>query len=491
MSKVNWWKRASIGFLIFATAAIILPAQTAPATATAAPTFTLLHSFNYADGLGPEELVQGTDGNLYGTTGGGGANNSCDFGCGTVFTITPGGTLTTLHSFDYTDGDQPVALILAIDGNFYGVTNYGGANICIGGGCGTVFRVTPGGTLTTLHSFDGPDGFYPSAGLVQATDGNFYGMTVQGGANSCVASGCGTVFTITPGGQLTTLHIFDSTDGLYPYGGLVQGTDGNLYGTTSGGGADESGTVFRIAPGGTLTTLYSFCSQTDCPDGTNPPAGLVQGTDGNFYGTTAYGGIKNSSCSAGCGTVFRITPGGVLTTLHRFGGADGNFPLAALILATDGNFYGTTSQGDPNDGGTVFRITPAGMLTTLHSFVYYGMEGAFPSARLVQDTNGKFYGTTPDGGIDGDGTVFSLSVGLGPFVETLPAFGKVGTPVHILGTNLTGTTNVTFNGTPATFTVVSKTLILTNVPAGATTGKVQVVTTNVTLSSNVPFQVLP
>ncbi len=437
MSKVNWWKRASIGFLIFATAAIILPAQTAPATATAAPTFTLLHSFNYADGLGPEELVQGTDGNLYGTTGGGGANNSCDFGCGTVFTITPGGTLTTLHSFDYTDGDQPVALILAIDGNFYGVTNYGGANICIGGGCGTVFRVTPGGTLTTLHSFDGPDGFYPSAGLVQATDGNFYGMTVQGGANSCVASGCGTVFTITPGGQLTTLHIFDSTDGLYPYGGLVQGTDGN------------------------------------------------------FYGTTAYGGIKNSSCSAGCGTVFRITPGGVLTTLHRFGGADGNFPLAALILATDGNFYGTTSQGDPNDGGTVFRITPAGMLTTLHSFVYYGMEGAFPSARLVQDTNGKFYGTTPDGGIDGDGTVFSLSVGLGPFVETLPAFGKGGTPIHILGTNLTGTTNVTFNGTPATFTVVSKTLILTNVPAGATTGKVQVVTTNVTLSSNVPFQVLP
>jgi uncharacterized repeat protein (TIGR03803 family) len=256
---------------------------------------------------------------------------------------------------------------------------------------------------------------------------------VLGGAN-----GDGTVFEITPSGTLTTLHSFDGADGQEPEAGLVQATDGNFYGTTYGGGVNANGTVFKITPGGTLTTLYSFCSQPDCTDDRYPRAALVQATDGNLYGTTGGGGGIPSY-----GTVFKITPSGTLTTLYSF-----------------------CSQLDCPDGYS-------------------------PSAALVQDTNGNFYGTTFGGGANGDGTVFSLSVGLGPFVETHPTSGWVGAAISILGTNVTGATRVTFNGHSAVFTVVSSSEITTTVPARATTGKVRVVTPSGTLSSNVPFQVLP
>jgi uncharacterized repeat protein (TIGR03803 family) len=227
-------------------------------------------------------------------------------------------------------------------------------------------------------------------------------------------------------------------------------------------------------------------------------AGLAQGTDGNFYGTTEYGGTNtNSSCPGGCGTIFEITPSGALTTLYDLcsqGGSsctDGYYPEGALVQATslDGNLYGTTYGGGANGDGTVFKITPTGTLTTLHSFD--GTDGANPYAGLVQDTNGKFYGTASSGGANGDGVIFSLSVGLGPFVETNPASGKVGAHVKILGSNLTGATGVTFNGTAATFTVKSKSEITTTVPSGATTGTVQVVIPGRVLSSNVPFTVTP
>jgi uncharacterized repeat protein (TIGR03803 family) len=256
-------------------------------------------------------LVQGTDGNLYGTTQNGGANDACSVvGCGTVFKISPSGTLTTLYSFcsqsGCTDGYRPVAgLIQGADGNFYGTTQFGGASGACTGGCGTVFKITPSGTLTTLHSFDGTDGndlFF--AGLIQATDGNLYGATYLGGANG---TNTGTVFKITPSGALTTLYNFCSqsgcTDGRYPYGGLVQATDGILYGTTQTGGANgtNAGTVFKITPSGTLTTLYSFCAETGCTDGYDPTAALVQATNGNFYGTTTFGGAD------GDGTVFILT----------------------------------------------------------------------------------------------------------------------------------------------------------------------------------------
>ena len=392
-------------------------------------------------------------------------------------------TFTTLHSFEGTDGYEPLAgLIQATNGSFYGTTQGAGATD------GTVFKVTLSGTLTTLHSFDGADGDSPQfSALVQASDGNLYGTTNLGGAYTCLISGvnygCGTVFKITPGGTLTTLHSFDGTDGEYPDAGLVQAIDGNLYGTTSGGGTNGDGTVFKITPSGTLTTLYSF---TDGADGGVPFAGLIQAADGNFYGTA--GGFGAS----GYGTVFKITPTGTLTTLHSFDDAEGFYVLTALVQANDGNFYGTNYWGGANSVGTVFKITPGGTLTTLYNFCpQSGCTDGSSGVGLVQDTNGTFYGTTASGGTDNDGTVFSLSVGLGPFVETRPTSGKVGAAVKILGSNLTGATSVTFNGTAATFTVVSKSEITTTVPTGATTGTVEVTVSGHTLKSNTKFRVTP
>ena len=467
-----------------------------------AQTLTTLYSFcsqpNCVDGAYPQAgLVQGTDGNFYGTTANDAGPNQ-----GTVFKVTAGGTLTSLYNFcaqtGCPDGSQPSGgLVQATDGDLYGTTVLGGAS-----DYGTVFKITPGGTLTSLYSFCAAgfscaDGGYPHAGLVQATDGNFYGTTFQGGAY-----GGGTVFKITAAGTLTTLHSFGGfgTDGYAPFAGLVQATDGNFYGTTNLGGPRGYGTVFKITPGGMLTMLYSFCSQGLCPDGGVPEGGLVQATDGNFYGTTSLGG---ANCApSGCGTVFKITAAGTLTTLHSFAGypTDGAAPEAGLVQATDGNFYGIAQSGGVNCAGssgcgTIFKISPNGTLTTLHSFDV--TDGLYPVAALVQATNGNFYGTTPYGGANctqngglGCGTVFSLSVGLTAFVETQPTSGRVGDPVIILGTNLTGVTDVAFNGTPATFNVVSPSEITTIVPAGATTGTVQVTgTPSGTLTSDATFEI--
>ncbi|HEV2176786.1 MAG TPA: choice-of-anchor tandem repeat GloVer-containing protein [Terriglobia bacterium] len=492
MGKLNCVKRTFGLFLLCAMTAIALPAQT----------FTTLHTFDKTDGSEPfGGLIQAPDGALYGTTFRGGAN--LVYGAGTAFKITSNGTLTTLYSFcsqsGCTDGNGPqAALVQTTSRAFYGTTFEGGAN-----GVGTVFKITPGGTLTALYSFCSqsgcPDGSGPVGTLVQAVNGNLYGTTSGGGDESCnPPSGCGTVFKITPAGTLTTLHCFDMTDGSQPVGELIQAADGNLYGTTLVGGANgQGGTVFKITPSGTLMTLYSFCSQSLCADGLGPEAGLIQATDGNFYGTTQQGGANNCSGVTGCGTVFKITPSGTLTTLYSFcsqsGCTDGQAPAAALAQATDGNLYGTTNGGGTNAHGTIFEITPSGTLTTLYSFCSLSgcTDGEEPNAPLVEDTNGNFYGTTLFGGANNLGTVFSLSVGLGPFVETQPTSGKVGRTVKILGTNLTGATSVSFNGTAATFTVVTRSLITTAVPAGATIGKVQVVTPSGTLSSNVPFRVLP
>jgi uncharacterized repeat protein (TIGR03803 family) len=483
LGRLNWGKRAFGVLVLGAATAIALPAQT----------FTTLFSFDYTDGKGPNPLVQATNGDLYGTTSEGGGS-----GNGTVFKITPSGTLTTLYSFAVpaTDGGGPLAaLVQAAHGEFYGTASLGGVNPgSFDYGGGTVFKITPGGTLTTLYSFcsqsECMDGEDPLAGLVQATNGDLYGTTYDGGASifPCFANvnGCGTVFKITPSGTLTTLHTFAGypTDGGAPQAGLVQATNGDLYGTTGEGGDSNNGTVFKITPGGTVTTLHSF----DGTDGAGPEAGLVQATNGDFYGTTEVGGAYND------GTVFKITPSGALTTLHSFDGTDGANPFAALVQATNGDFYGATYNGGTNGtGGTVFKITPGGTLTTLYSFCSQSacMDGIYP-AGLVQDTNGDFYGPTYSGGTNGYGTVFRLSVGLRPFVEIQPASEKVGARVDILGNDLTGAISVSFNGAAATFTVNSSgTAITTTVPAGATTGTIQVVTPSGTLSSNVPFRVLP
>jgi uncharacterized repeat protein (TIGR03803 family) len=517
MSKLNcgnWMIKACVVLLLSATTASALPAQT-PAAPTPTPIFTTLHSFDdVLDGANPYAgLVQGANGKFYGTTGYGGANAYY----GTVFNITPRGVLTTLHTFDSTDGaNSNAGLVQGADGKFYGTASSGGTNNTCVGGCGTIFTITPGGTLATLYNFcsqsNCTDGSAPEAGLVQGSDGNFYGTTAFGGASGACTHGCGTVFKITPSGMLTTLHSFNLTDGRAPLAGLVQGANGNFYGTTSNGGANGDGTVFKITSSGTFTTLHTF----DFTDGAELDGALVQANDGNFYGTTFLGGA-NDFCGTdnhqSCGTVFKMTPGGNVTTLYSFcsqGGTnctDGEYPYAGLIQGTDGNFYGTTSAGGSefrNCGGggcgTVFSITSGGALTTLYNFCSQinCTDGAEPEADIVQGTDGTLYGTTASGGTysnncnsAGCGTVFSLSAGLGPFVETQPTSGKVGKAVKILGTNLTGATSVTFNGTAATFTVKSKSEISTTVPVGATTGTVQVVTPRRTLSSNVPFRVAP
>jgi uncharacterized repeat protein (TIGR03803 family) len=483
-----------MGCLVLVWAATVMASQ--------AQTFTTLASFNGANGAYPEaSLIQGLNGNFYGTTFEGGSSNN-----GTVFKITPGGTLTTLYSFcaQSNCGDLPYGgLVLGTDGKFYGTTVGGGTNC---GGCGTVFAIAPEGQLTTLYSFCSltycRDGGSPYAALVQATNGNFYGTTTYSGAK-----GHGTVFEITAGGAMTRLSNFDGSDGDFPEARLVQATNGKLYGATFYGGSyggpncanNGCGTLFEMTPGGRRNTLYTFCLQTTCTDGSNPVAGLVQATNGNLYGTTEYGGA-NCVSQGGCGTVFEITAGGKLTTLYSFcsqpGCTDGEMPIAGLVQASDGNFYGPTAAGGANSGcrqgcGTIFRITPNGTLTTLYNFCSQSgcADGSYPYGGLLQATGGRFYGTTLDVGTSNFGTVFSLDLGLPPFIETLPVSGKLGTKVIILGRDIKGATSVAFNGTSASFRVVSNTEIKTSVPKGATTGAVKVTTPNGKLKSNVPFQV--
>jgi uncharacterized repeat protein (TIGR03803 family) len=258
--------------------------------------------------------------------------------------------------------------------------------------------------LTTLHSFCSQpscaDGGQPLAGLIQGTDGNFYGTTSEGGTG--VLSG-GTVFEITSAGALTTIYSFCSqtncTDGSTPFAGVIQATDGNFYGTTFGGW-DDPGTIFKITPRGKLTTLHSFNGM----DGSGPSGALVQATDGNLYGTTNWGG------AGGEGTVFKITPSGKMTTLHSFTGRDSS-TANSLIQAADGNLYGTTYGGFENDYGTVFKITLGGKLKTLYRFCSQDncTDGNSPAGPLVQATDRNLYGTTNWGGDNGLGTVFRLS----------------------------------------------------------------------------------
>jgi uncharacterized repeat protein (TIGR03803 family) len=448
---------------------------------------------------------------LYGTAPGGGT-----YGYGTVYKIGPLGKLTTLYNFcsqsGCTDGAQPLAgLTQAVNGDLYGTTVSGGISnpACpYSGACGTIFKITPDGTLTTLYRFCSQpscaDGQSPVGRLLHAANGDLYGTTSEGGSTNGNTYGGGTIFKITPGGTFTALYIFCTQtgcpDNIGP-GFLIQAKDGNLYGTTG-----YPGTVFKVTPAGKLTTICHLCSQSGCPDGYGPSGPLVQAANGNLYGTTLFGGVDNGGIPPGYGTIFEITPSGQLTTIHAFcaqsGCPDGKLPQSGLIQASDGNFYGTTEYGGANTnttapfgGGTIFQLSPSGTLTTLYSFCAQTgcADGFTPFAPLVQDTLGLFYGTTSWGGANGnnEGTLFALSTGAPPFVITRPTIGVAGEVVTILGYGLKGATSVTFNGTPATILYAAPTVIYAQVPAGARTGKVQVVTAYGTLTSNVDFEVVP
>jgi len=414
----------------------------------------------------PEILAQGRDGNIYGTAIGGGAH-----GDGGAYRVTPSGSFTTLFSFSGGDGSAPFSgLTLGTDGNFYGGTAYGG--IGAGTGQGTLFKLSPSGTLTVLYEFtDGSDGA-EGTGLVEFTDGNFYGITATG------AYGGGGAFKLTPAGQLTMI-----SHETYALAAPVLGTDGNFYGT------DGRSKVFKMTPGGKITVLYSLCPINPvCSYGLYPIGPLVEGTDGTFYGTAQSGGPK------GGGSVFQITTEGAFTLLHAFdssqGSTDGYAPSAGLVLATDGSFYGVTAGGGLYQSGTIFKITSSGEYSQLFSFASSG-TGIFPLTTLLQHTNGKLYGHTPQSGTFGEGTIFSFDVGLAPFVGLLPASGKVGKTIGILGQGFTGTTAVAFNGTAATFHVVSDTSLTATVPNLATTGSVTVTTPSGMLTSNRQFVVTP
>jgi uncharacterized repeat protein (TIGR03803 family) len=273
--------------------------------------------------------------------------------------------------------------------------------------CLAAIIASPAQTFTSLVSFDYTNGAYPYYGaLTPDANGNLYGTTLLGGA-----VGVGTVFQITPAGEHTTLYSFCSqsncADGFTPYGGLVLGTDGDYYGTTASGGANNFGTVFQITPEGVLTTIYNFCSQTNCADGGSPQTGLTVSKNGVLYGTTSYGGANF------VGTVFSVTTSGTLTVLHSFCSeancADGEFVYSALLQASNGTLYGTTNLGGSENWGTVFSVTPAGKFTTLHTFVY--TDGGAPIGGLIQASNGDLYGTTDTGGKVDSGTVFQIAKG--------------------------------------------------------------------------------
>ena len=405
-----------------------------------AQVFRSLVNFNGSQGGGPtSSLVRGPDGSFYGTTSGGGAGPCSGYvsGCGVIFKITPAGIYQPIYFFCQTypcaDGAKPTAsLVAGPDGYLYGTTSSGGINGAGSGcdifGCGTIFKMDPDGALTTVYAFcpqpNCPDGAAPLGELILGNDGNFYGTTSSGGPpnGACLFGGCGTVFKITPGGALTTLHVFSGTDGSTPSAGLVLGTDGKFYGTTQRGGVGNYpvGTIFKISPGGGFTSLYSFCSVSDlCPDGQVPYGTLAQGNDGNFYGTTSEGANYWDSCAGfggGCGTAYKISSSGTFTTTHVFNGTEGAQSEAGLVLGTDGNFYGTTTQGGSGTNcypyfhgcGTVFRISPAGTVIVLHNFS--NTDGVHSLAALMLPPDGILYGTTAQGGTNSSGTVFSISM---------------------------------------------------------------------------------
>jgi uncharacterized repeat protein (TIGR03803 family) len=431
------------------------------AATVSAQSYLDLHEF---DGLGggccPQYtsiMAQGRDGTIYGTTSTGGLHS-----VGIVFRITPTGSFSVLYNFDKTHGSTPVGgLVLGTDGNFYGTTELGSAN-----GYGNIFKITPAGVLTVLYNFTGnADGGLTVAPLIVGMDGNFYGTTYPGVAFKLSPSG---VFKVI--GKIPTVS----------YAPLLQADDGAFYGVTQFGGTHSAGAIYKIV-GTKVTTLYSF----DGPHGAYPIGGLVQGADGNLYGTTTSGGSGNA------GVIFRMTTTGTLTVLVNF---DPKSPLngyqadAGLIAGNDGNLYGATVWGGTDVYGTIFEMSTSGSYSVLNNF--NAPYGAGPYSTPMQHTSGVIFGMTARGGTAGKGVVYSFNNGIVPFrIAEHPrrySWQLSGDSRY----GFSGTTRVTFNGTPASFRVLNDTYLTAIVPSGET-GFVSVTTSSGILLSSRIFKVTP
>jgi uncharacterized repeat protein (TIGR03803 family) len=418
-------------------------------------------------------LVQGTDGDLYGTTYNGGSK-----GLGTAFKVTTSGTFTLLHSFTggKTDGANPTGgLTLGTDGNFYGTTNLGGS-----AAEGVVFQMTSSGTITLLHTFNAStDGAFPWGPPIEGADGNFYGTTESGKDNT------GIVYEVTSTGTFTQIYSFNITNGYHPISSPTQGVDGYLYIPVAEGGTSFCGTIVQMTTAGVVNNTYDFpCS----PGGSYPIGPLVQSSAGGFYSTTQNGGTQ------GEGTVYKLNSSFVVTVQHSFGNffGDGTYPGAGMALGTDGNYYGSAAEGGTYDDGELFNSTPTGAYTQLYSFNNSAnLMQMSPLSPPVEYTTGLLYGVTEFGGTSNNGIVYSLSNGLTAFVNSPRFNGKEGSSVLLLGNGLGGTSKVTFNGVPAKYVVQSDTHMTATVPKGATSGWIEVTTASGTVKSRKAFVVEP
>jgi uncharacterized repeat protein (TIGR03803 family) len=452
--------------VVFALSALllVLVSRSKAQTVITVYSFTGQHSSGLPYLVTP---VQGRDGRLYGTTFGPSGT------CGTAFKMATGGQAATIYTFG-ADGCNPEGgLTLATDGNFYGVTLYGGSS-----NYGVIFKLTSEGAYTVLHEFaGGSDGSGPIAPPIEASDGNLYGATAGTDGN------LPTIYKYTlKGAAYSTIYNFTASSGEAVEGPLTQGSNGSLYGAASLGGTDFGGALFEVTTTGTLLWSYDFIPSA--PGGATPYS-LTQASNGNFYGAAISGGAQDVPC----GTIFDLGPTGSVSTLYTFKGfADGCGPETALTLGTDGNFYGISPYGGAHNGGTLFRISQSGVFDLLNTF---GVNGNTPLAAPVQDTNGIFYGTTQLGGKYDSGAVYSYNAGLDPFIALVVPAGMVGQSAQILGQSLTNATGVAFNGVAATsFSVKSDTFMTAVVPSGATTGPVVVTTPGGALSSNVSFRII-
>jgi uncharacterized repeat protein (TIGR03803 family) len=446
-----------------------------------AQTPTTLYSFEQisTQACYPEDnIVQGRDGNMYGI------GESCGInGTGAVYKISTTGVESVISSFSSTYSNCFSGLTIGSDGNFYGTC------FSTPGGNGAIFKLTPSGGFTDVHEFTGTDGdTEPLYAPIQATDGNYYGTT------GYYPFSCGNIYQLSSAGVYKNLHTFSGSD-CGPASNLIQASDGNLYGTLYACSINSTGgCVYKISTAGVFKEIYGFTS----PAGYNPCTGVIQGKDGNLYGATNEGAANNS------GSIYKLTTAGVYADLHDFNEAtdascvdNAGRTNVNLTQVTDGSFYGVNGAYGPDGGGSIYKLNSAKVFTDF-LFPDPPVDGDLPLSTLLQNTNGKLYGTTPSGGPTAcspcQGTFFSVATGDAAFINLEPTqrTGLVGSSVGIFGQGFSSSSVVKFGGVKSTSVTLSGTTYLTaKVPVGAKTGTVTVTTGSTTLTSPQTFKVKP